>query len=266
MDRPLSPREFYLRRLHSLVGIIPLLPFLAEHFFTNSYAPRGPQVYAEKVEFLTTLPFLPLLEWGFILLPLAFHALFGAYIIFTWAPATRGPYVGHWRYILQRATAVVILAFILVHLLSWRFGPLRAAGLDRLFWAHMRYEFLHDKAFLAIYLIGFAAVSFHVANGLWTFCIRWGVIVGAKAQQRLSWLCLFIGLGLMAVQTRAVIGMMQFNTAAIPREFQYNPDYQGSMSWIFGGTLAGIIIGVIYGYITYRATRPATAAVRPAAA
>ncbi|MBK8269636.1 MAG: hypothetical protein IPK83_15585 [Planctomycetes bacterium] len=31
------------------------------------------------------------------------------------------------------------------------------------------------------YIIGLAAACYHFANGLWTFCISWGITVGAKA-------------------------------------------------------------------------------------
>lgn len=258
----MSQREFVLRRLHSLLGVIPLLPFLGEHMFTNSFASQGPEVYAEKVEFLTSLPFLPILEWGGILLPLAFHAVYGMYIIFTGAPTTRGvPYARNMWYILQRVSAVVMLFFIMVHLLAWRFGPLRAGGNDALFWDAMRQEFLHSPLFLGIYIVGFISVAFHVGNGLWTFALTWGIIVGVKAQRLWAWVCGAIGLGLLFVQVNAIRGMMAFPEQVLHEEYSnfiYNAQEHGasSMTFIFGGSIAGVIVAALMGIALMIMNRP----------
>ena len=50
--------SFFLRRLHSLSGIIPVGAFLLEHFISNAFATNGPKAYADQVKFLTGLPFV----------------------------------------------------------------------------------------------------------------------------------------------------------------------------------------------------------------
>src|ERR1700753_3547538 len=72
--------SFLLRKLHSLSGIIPIGAFLIEHILSNFEALKGPAAYAAQVKFLNSLPLVRVLEWGFIFLPLAFHALYGVYI------------------------------------------------------------------------------------------------------------------------------------------------------------------------------------------
>src|ERR1700734_2837119 len=92
-------RTFVLRKLHSLLGIIPIGAFLMEHLLSNFEALKGPAAYAAQVKFLKSLPLVRVLEWVFIFLPLAFHALYGVYI------ALRGksnvvyyPWAGYWMY------------------------------------------------------------------------------------------------------------------------------------------------------------------------
>src|SRR5437868_6707428 len=74
--------SFFLRRLHSLSGIIPVGAFLLEHFVSNAFATNGPWVYRDKVKFLTGLPFVLVLETVGIYIPLLYHSLYGFYIWF----------------------------------------------------------------------------------------------------------------------------------------------------------------------------------------
>jgi succinate dehydrogenase/fumarate reductase cytochrome b subunit len=199
------------------------------------------------------------LEWFGILLPLAFHAVYGTYIIFTGKPTISGvPYVRNLWYILQRVSAVVILFFVMVHLLAWRFGPLRAAGNDHLFWDAMRQEFLHSPLFLAIYLLGFVAVAFHVGNGLWTFSLTWGIIVGERAQRTWMAICGGIGVILLLVQVGAVIGMMVYPEADIPAHYAYDAATHGaaSIGFIMGGSIAGLVVAALVGIAMVILNRP----------
>ncbi len=72
--------SFLLRRLHSLSGVVPIGAFLIEHLISNSESANGVQAYNDQVKFLTSLPFVHVLEWVFIFLPLLYHALYGVYI------------------------------------------------------------------------------------------------------------------------------------------------------------------------------------------
>ena len=56
---------------------------------------------------------------------------------------------------------------------------------------------------LAFYIIGVVAASFHLANGMWSFCVSWGITVGPKAQ-RIStyvWMILFVILSIGFIMT-----------------------------------------------------------------
>ncbi len=60
---------FFWRKLHSLLGIVPIGAFLLEHLLSNFEALKGPVAYGEQVKFLNSLPLVRVLEWVFIFLP-----------------------------------------------------------------------------------------------------------------------------------------------------------------------------------------------------
>ena len=71
---------FLLRKLHSLLGIVPIGAFLLEHLLSNFEALKGPAAYGAQVKFLNSLPLVRVLEWTFIFLPILYHGLYGVYI------------------------------------------------------------------------------------------------------------------------------------------------------------------------------------------
>ena len=99
---------FYLRRLHSLCGLLVLGMVLFEHIFTNSMAIFGPQALNGALAMMELIPkpiFLGL-EVGGIAIPLLFHGIYGIYIALQ---AKNNPgrfgYVRNWNFTLQRWTA-----------------------------------------------------------------------------------------------------------------------------------------------------------------
>ncbi|NUO16286.1 MAG: succinate dehydrogenase, partial [Planctomycetaceae bacterium] len=74
-------RHFYLRRLHSLSGVVPVGVFLLQHMYSNALSLWGPGVYDEHVHFLIYQPLVLLLELFVVFLPLAFHAGLGVYFM-----------------------------------------------------------------------------------------------------------------------------------------------------------------------------------------
>src|SRR5690349_15458538 len=65
--------SFIWRKLHSLLGIIPIGAFLLEHLLSNFEALKGPAAYAAQVKFLNSLPLVRILEWTFIFIPILYH-------------------------------------------------------------------------------------------------------------------------------------------------------------------------------------------------
>ena len=115
--------SFWLRRLHSLTGIIPVGAFLFEHILiSNASAIGGPIAYARQVRFLASLPLVPILELFGIWLPILFHALYGFYIWYRGETNVgEYPWTGNWMYTAQRWTGAIAFAYILWHTWTMRF-------------------------------------------------------------------------------------------------------------------------------------------------
>ena len=114
---------FYIRRLHSLCGIVPVGLFLLEHIFTNSMVLGGPAPFNAAVEHLASIPheiMLPL-EICFILVPFLFHGLYGLYILMQAKNNVKSyGYARNWNFYFQRITAVIIFLFLIWHVVYLR--------------------------------------------------------------------------------------------------------------------------------------------------
>ena len=202
--------HFLLRKLHSLSGIIPIGAFLAEHMLTNSMAVFGPDRFNKSVHALHELPYLTLLEVFGIFLPIAFHALYGIKIAMSAELNTHAyPYMANRRYTLQRITGYIAFLFIIVHLMKFRFAHLVGWGPSFLDPNNVdKFEITRNglmhwtpwgvhvpaAATLTLYVIGLWAACYHFANGIWTFCISWGITVGEKAQKKVGVLAAGVGI------------------------------------------------------------------------
>ena len=119
----MNSNEFYLKRLHSLMGVVPLTFFLCEHIFTITRAIAGPKAFDAATAFLQSLPMLYVLELLFIALPLLFHGVYGLFITFeSKNNAFAYTYARNWNFYLQRVTAIITLVFVAWHVYLFRFG------------------------------------------------------------------------------------------------------------------------------------------------
>ena len=173
---------FYLRRLHSLCGIVPIGLFLLEHVFTNASVLGGPKPFNDAVAKLAAIPheiMLPLEIVG-IALPFLFHGLYGAYIAMQAKnnPGSYG-YVRNWQFALQRWTAWFVAAFLVWHVVYLRI-MVKGGGTP------ISYELLQsyfsNPIVFVLYTVGMIAAIFHFCNGLTTFTMTWGIAKGPRAQ------------------------------------------------------------------------------------
>lgn len=185
--------SFYLRRLHSLTGIIPVGAFLFEHILiSNSTAigENGPAAYARQVTFLANLPLVFFLELFGIWLPIAFHALYGFYIWYRGeGNSISYPWTGNWMYTAQRWTGGIAFVYIVWHTWTMRFTGVDLHANPMASFGKVQMEVLQAPYFL-FYVVGLIAASWHFAYGIWLFCAKWGIVSGDKAQKRFLALCL----------------------------------------------------------------------------
>lgn len=183
--------SFFLRRLHSLTGIIPVGAFLFEHILiSNSTAISGPDAYARQVSFLANLPLVFFLELFGIWLPILYHALYGFYIWYRGeGNAVAYPWTGNWMYTLQRWTGGIAFIYILWHTWTMRFTGIDLHAFPNASFGKVQAEVLQTPLFL-FYVVGLVAASWHFAYGIWLFCAKWGIVIGDRAQKRFLVLCL----------------------------------------------------------------------------
>ncbi|HTJ29448.1 MAG TPA: hypothetical protein VL346_03060 [Acidobacteriaceae bacterium] len=188
--------SFLLRKLHSLSGIVPIGAFLVEHILSNFEALKGPAAYAAQVKFLNSLPLVRVLEWGFIFLPLAYHALYGVYI------AVRGksnvvyyPWAGNWMYTVQRWTGYIAFVYIIQHVLRQRFLGASLPEHPGMAFAKVQHE-LANPWMLAVYVIAMIAVCWHFSYGVWLFAAKWGITPGNVARRNFGYVCAVLGIAL----------------------------------------------------------------------
>lgn len=204
--------EFLIRRIHSLLGVVPIGLYMCVHLSVNASLIGGPSSFQHAVHRIHSLgPVLPIVEWGAIFLPLLFHAIIGVWIATTGQNNTdRYKYTSNQRYRFQRITGYIAFAYIVMHVFhlhGWfhfgfwldyiahplgmaQFKPYNAAStlahaMDGIFWP-------------AFYLAGVLSCVYHFANGLWTAGITWGLWTTPGAQNRATKVCGGIG-GVLAV-------------------------------------------------------------------
>jgi succinate dehydrogenase / fumarate reductase cytochrome b subunit len=194
-------RHWILRRLHSLSGVVPIGAFLFFHIFENSYVTRGGAVWWKESEFTRTLPFEVIVEAITLWIPISYHAVYGLLITVTSVPNVSSyGYERNIQYTLQRITGILALAFILFHFFTTR-GWFYLTGVETDY-ARM-HAFMMNPLFLSAYIIGTISCLYHLTNGIFTFCITWGLTVGPRAQTMVNRACvaLFIAFSVMAVVT-----------------------------------------------------------------
>lgn len=194
------------------------------HLLTNASILDGAETFQARVDQIhslgpTTILFL---EWAFIFLPILFHGIIGLLIV------TRGKrnvaqysYQENIRYTLQRATGVIAFVFILYHVFHMH-------GWFRWAWWHenvaLRFggavfdphnapatviEAFHGSPLMiAFYTIGVLASVYHLANGLWTMGITWGVWTSPRSQRWASVPCAAFGVLLAIAGLGALYGMV----------------------------------------------------------
>jgi succinate dehydrogenase/fumarate reductase cytochrome b subunit (b558 family) len=169
---------FFWRRLHSLTGTVPLGAFLFVHLWTNSKAVQGERGAIDAWP-ETSSAFLLVFEIVALYLPLAFHALYGFALVLGAAPRANDDRATSSAR-LDRASSVVVLAFVAYHLLEFRI-PVALGTMSRGDYFAALCNTLSSTTYLGIplsaslYLIGLAATSYHFAHGLWAFPSTWGI-------------------------------------------------------------------------------------------
>lgn len=205
-----TQRSFFNRRLHSLLGVVPVGFFLIEHLYTNFAMTKGVQAFIEQVEWLWSLPFLPILEIVFIFIPLMYHAIYGLYVAFQ--AKNNVTQYGTFRnimFMLQRVTGIITLVFVVWHVWQTRVQLLIHDFTSAELAEHTALV-LSNPITLTLYMIGLIAAVFHFSNGMWSFLVSWGITVGPRAQMISTWVWGIVFLILSYMGVSSLIAFAQF--------------------------------------------------------
>jgi len=195
--------HFWLRRLHSLSGIVPIGGFLAFHLYENYAATQGAEAYNEAARKLQQLPFAVAIEIFVIALPLVFHGVYGLFLTSTARPnVLSNRYARNLMYFLQRLTGVVVFAFLLFHYWTTRLVQFHDHESLNLF--NQVQAAVGNPWIYAFYVLGILSATFHLSNGLWSFAIVWGITVSPSAQRRMAYVSLVIFLLLSTIGVRSI--------------------------------------------------------------
>jgi succinate dehydrogenase / fumarate reductase, cytochrome b subunit len=200
-------REFLWRRLHSLLGVIPVGLFLVFHLALNFTATGGESNYNNSISIMDAVPhwLLLVVEWVIIYIPLMFHAFYGVYIAFTATHnVKRFSTFRNWMFALQRFTGIFLVIFVAWHIFQTRVQ--KAFGVDVDF--NMIAEIVDNPWMLAFYIVGIVSATFHLANGLWSFCVSWGITQSKKSQQVFTYISLIVFVILSIVGVAAIVSFV----------------------------------------------------------
>jgi succinate dehydrogenase / fumarate reductase cytochrome b subunit len=214
--------HFLIRRLHSLSGIIPLGAFLCFHMAVNASIIMGPNAFqfaVDRIRTLENLGIVKAVEVCFILIPIVFHAIVGFVIWLSGRSNVQSyPHGDNIRYTLQRWTGIIAFVFIVMHLwhVHWvspsggAFDPSEAAGTMVTAMAKWWTG--------PVYAIGVLCAVFHLANGIWTFLISWGITIGPRSQMISGRVCAVIGVAVALLGMGALVRIktMDITEHAVP--------------------------------------------------
>jgi succinate dehydrogenase / fumarate reductase cytochrome b subunit len=205
--------SFYSRKLHSLLGVVPLAFFLVEHMLTNfSAVEGGPEGFVDAVMFLQSLPLVPVLELFGIWLPLLYHGIYGLYIAYQARHnVTNYSYFRNVMFMLQRVTGVITLIFVCWHFYDTRF-QVALGNVEHTELGSLMHEIVTNPFYLILYIIGVVCASFHFSNGMWSFLVSWGITVGPRAQRVSSyfWGIVFVIMSIMFVSSLLAFSGSEF--------------------------------------------------------
>ncbi len=199
-------RAFMWRRLGTVLALAPLGVWVVLHVWNNLYAFDGAEAWEAKVTHHPH-PVAAGVTWTIVLLPLLLHTIWGLKRT-AWSKPNnlQYGYFGNLRYLLQRVSALGVLLFVGAHLWLAFLRPRMLEGHPERFHDIAR-EMHHHLPTIGVYLLGTLGVSYHLANGIATSAMAFGVGTTAKSQKRMERVALALFLVLLAMSWSAIYAL-----------------------------------------------------------
>lgn len=194
---------FYSDRIASILAFAPLGVWTTFHLYDNLAAFQGSQAWEKSVTGHSS-PLALAITSFVVLAPLAWHTFWGIGRIFQTRPNyPRYGYFANLKYIVQRLSAIGLLAFILAHLWMAFLKPRFIDGHPEQF-ADIAHHMRFHPPTLIVYVLGVLAVAYHLANGLHSGLMSWGVVTTRRALKRahgaaIAFFFILLGMGYASI-------------------------------------------------------------------
>lgn len=199
-------KHFWIRKIHSLLGIFPLGLFLLFYLALSLSLSQGRESFLQYHTFFLSLPYREGIILIFFWIPLASHGTLGLYnSLSTGVKIPRNPgRLPYFLYFLHRISGMAILAFFLYLLVVFQItAPTYLAGREYSVWFLQKLQSqMSSIPARVLYSVGFFSLIFHFSHGLWTSFKSWGITESALSRRVWGIFCLFLAFLLSGVACR----------------------------------------------------------------
>jgi succinate dehydrogenase / fumarate reductase cytochrome b subunit len=201
-----ADRPFLRARLGSLLAVAPLGVWVVGHVWNNLAAFQGAEAWQHAVTDYSH-PVAQFAAGLVALVPLALHTVWGLGRLTSARPNNvRYGFYGNLKYLLQRLSALGFLLFVGAHLWLALLRPRVVLGHAEAF-ENIAGEMHNHTPTLAVYVLGTLGVAFHLANGLQSFAMGWGLAGSRKALRQLEGFVILFFVVLLTMSWAAIYAL-----------------------------------------------------------
>ena len=198
--------SFFRSRLGSALAVVPLGAWTVLHLWNNLAAFRGGKAWESAVTDHKHAA-AELVGSFIVMAPLLIHTLWGLARMRSGRPNVASySFFANWKFLLQRLSALGVLLFLGAHIWLAKLQPRFVQGHPETFRDISR-EMHHHTPTLIVYVLGTLGVSYHLANGLHTFLMSWGIVSSRSALKKTEWMAYAAFLILLAMSWGAVYAL-----------------------------------------------------------
>lgn len=202
---------FVRQRLGSLVAVVPLSVWTVLHVWDNLASLEGAEAWEREVTHHAH-PIAHAITAVVVFAPLLLHILWGlARLRTAKLNNTRYRTYDNLKFLLQRLSALGVLLFIGAHVWLAYIKPRFVLGHAERFVDIAREMRFHGPT-LVVYILGTLGVAYHLANGLATFAMGWGLASSRKALRRWDQAAIILFFLILAMSWAAVYGLWRAGT------------------------------------------------------
>jgi succinate dehydrogenase / fumarate reductase, cytochrome b subunit len=199
-------RSFVRARMGSLLAFFPLGVWSINHLWNNLAAFQGGEKWAAAVTEYPH-PAAQVATGVVVLVPVALHTAWGIKRLASARPNNlRYGFYANLKYALQRLSAIGLLLFLGAHLWLAMLRPRLTTGRPEPF-ADIAREMHFHAPTLIVYVLGTLGLAYHLANGLHTFTMGWGLVASRRALRKLDGLAVLVFVILLAMGWGAIYAL-----------------------------------------------------------